>query len=239
MRPVFLIALNFLREQRWPVIVLIVWVVASSLAVGFGTGQTAPEDVVFFLKTQAVYGIAFIAFLSASAIYNERKSRRILAVLSKGISRSSYIFGLLLGVLIAGGAYCAAMGGMGTLMFRDIGVSQQPDVWLLILVLMACFVVTSTVAIFFSTFLSPLFSTVATALALGTPALAAHIAGGIWSRVLPVYYLMDTILSFSVNGIDGWGTVLISVFWALADSAALWLIASWVFSYRDIAVPVE
>jgi ABC-type transport system involved in multi-copper enzyme maturation permease subunit len=233
-----LIAFNFLREQRWPVIVLMVWVLASSIAVGYGSGNPAAEDVVFFVKTQAVYGIAFIAFLSASAIYNERKSRRILAVLSKGISRRSYIFGLLLGVLIAGAAYCAAMGAMGALMFGSLGRPSY-NMWLLALVLMTCFTVTSTVAMFFSTFLSPLFSTVATALALGTPALAAQVVGPTWSRLFPVYYLMDWILKFSESTHAAWGQVLGSVFWALLDSTLLWLVASWLFSQRDIAVPVE
>ncbi len=238
MRPILLIALNFIREQRWPLVVLLLWVLGSSLAASFGTDKLATDDVVFFLKTQAVYGIAFIAFLSASAIYNERKSRRILAVLSKGISRSSYLFGLLLGVLIAGAAYCLAMGTTGGLMFRNAGIPQD-QLWWVILVLMTSFVVTSTVAMFFATFLNPLFSTAATAFALGTPAIAAHIAGGPWSRILPVYDLMNSILNFSVNTATGWDTVWGSVFWALVDSAILWLIASWLFSYRDIAVAIE
>jgi ABC-type transport system involved in multi-copper enzyme maturation permease subunit len=238
MKPILLIALNFIREQRWPLIVLIIWVLGSSMAAGFGTDKLVTDDVIFFLKTQAIYGIAFIAFLSASAIYNERKSRRILAVLSKGISRSAYLLGLLLGVLIAGAVYCLAMGGTGGLMFRNAGLPQD-ELWRVILVLMTSFVVTSTVAMFFATFLSPLFSTVATAFALGTPAIAAHIAGGPWSRILPVYYLMDSILNFSVNTAAGWETFWGSVFWALVDSAVLWLIASWLFSYRDVAVPIE
>jgi ABC-type transport system involved in multi-copper enzyme maturation permease subunit len=238
MRPVMLIALNFLREQRWPLIVLMVWVLASSLATGLGTEKLATDDVIFFLKTQAVYGVAFIAFLSASAIYNERKSGRILAVLSKGISRQMYIFGLLVGVLIAGAIYCVAMGATGGLMFRNAGIPQA-QLWWVILVLMASFVVTSTVAMFFSTFLTPLFSTAATAFALGTPALATHIARGAWSSILPVYDLMNTILNFSVNAATGWNNVWASVFWALVDSAILWLGASWLFSYRDVAVAIE
>jgi ABC-type transport system involved in multi-copper enzyme maturation permease subunit len=238
MKPIILIALNFMREQRWPLLVLLLWVLGSSMAASFGTDKLVTDDVIFFLKTQAIYGIAFIAFLSASAIYNERKSRRILAVLSKGISRSAYILGLLLGVLVAGAIYCLAMGAAGELMFRNAGLPQD-QLWWVILVLMTSFVVTSTVAMFFATFLSPLFSTAATAFALGTPAIAAHIAGGVWSRILPVYYLMDSILNFSVNTATGWQTVWGSVFWALVDSTILWLIASWLFSYRDIAVAIE
>ncbi len=238
MTPTFVIATNFIREQRWPLIVLMLWVIGSSLAAGLGTDKLVSDDVVFFLKTQAVYGIAFIAFLSASAIYNERKSRRILAVLSKGISRPHYIFSLLLGVLISGALYCVAMGITGSLMFRNAGLTQS-QLWWVILVLMTSFVVTATVAMFFSTFLSPLFATAATAFALGTPAIAAHISAGAWSQILPVYYLMDGILSFSAGSTTGWDTVWSSVFWALLDSAILWALASWLFSYRDIAVAIE
>jgi hypothetical protein len=215
MKPIILIALNFMREQRWPLLVLLLWVLGSSMAASFGTDKLVTDDVIFFLKTQAIYGIAFIAFLSAS-----------------------YILGLLLGVLVAGAIYCLAMGAAGELMFRNAGLPQD-QLWWVILVLMTSFVVTSTVAMFFATFLSPLFSTAATAFALGTPAIAAHIAGGVWSRILPVYYLMDSILNFSVNTATGWQTVWGSVFWALVDSTILWLIASWLFSYRDIAVAIE
>lgn len=238
MKPTLVIAINFIREQRWPLFVLMLWVIGSSLAGGLGTDRLMSDDVVFFLKTQAVYGIAFIAFLSASAIYNERKSRRILAVLSKGVSRPVYIFSLLLGVLISGALYCVAMGITGFLMFRNANLAQL-QLWWVILVVMTSFVVTATVAMFFSTFLNPLFATAATAFALGTPAVAAHISAGSWSRVLPVYYLMDSILSFSARSATGWDTVWSSVFWALVDSAILWGLASWLFSYRDIAVAIE
>ena len=238
MRPIMVIATNFIREQRWPLIVLMLWVVGSSLAAGLGSDRLVSDDVVFFLKTQAVYGIAFIAFLSASAIYNERKSRRILAVLSKGVSRPVYIFGLLFGVLTSGAFYCSAMGITGGLMFRNAGLAQL-QLWWVILVVMTSFVVTATVAMFFSTFLNPLFATAATAFALGTPAIATHISAGAWSHVLPVYYLMDSILSFSARSATGWDTVWSSVFWALVDSGILWVAASWLFAYRDIAVAIE
>lgn len=238
MRAVWLIAFNLLREQRWPILVLLLWVAGSSVATGLGVGGLAVSDVLFFIKSQAVYGIAFVVFLASAAIHNERKSRRILAVLSKGVRRREYIAGLLVGVLLAGAIYVLAMGAAGTFMFETAGLSVR-QLWVVLALLMTAMIVTSTVAMFFSTFLTPLFAAVATAFALGTPAIAARIAGGGWTRVLPVYELMSTIVDFSVNTAGGWAAIWSIVLWSLVDAAVLWLAASWLFSYRDVAVAIE
>lgn len=238
MKAMYLIAVNFLREQRWPLLVLLFWILISSAASGLGQEKLVVDDVLFFLKTQAVYGVAFIAFLAGSAIHNERKSRRILAVLSKGIYRGQYIAGLLAGVLIAGAVYTLAMGAAGSFMFNSAGLPLG-QLWAVMALLMTALLVTSTVAMFFSTFLTPLFAAAATAFALGTPALAARFVGGGWSRVLPVYFLMDSIMQFSVSTRNGWQPIWSVAFWACIDSAFLWFAASWLFSRRDIAVAIE
>jgi ABC-type transport system involved in multi-copper enzyme maturation permease subunit len=238
MKAIYLIGVNFLREQRWPILVLLLWVTGSSLASGVGADRLAVDDVLFFLKTQAVYGVAFIAFLASAAIHNERKSRRIVAVLSKGVRRGEYIAGLLGGVLVAGAIYVLAMGAAGSFMFKAAGL-HIAQLWEVMALLMTALVVTSTVAMFFSTFLTPLFATAATAFALGTPAIAARIIGGGWTRVLPVYELMNSIISFSVNTAAGWSPIWSIVFWSMVDSLVLWLAGSWLFSYRDIAVAIE
>lgn len=238
MKPMALIAVNFLREQKWPLLVLLFWVLLSSVASGLGQQKLAVDDVLFFLKTQAVYGVTFIAFLAGSAIHNERKSRRIVAVLSKGIYRGQYIAGLLAGVLVAGAVYTLAMGAAGSFMFKTAGLPLS-ELWAVMALLMTALLVTSTVAMFFSTFLSPLFATAATAFALGTPALAARVVGGGWSRVLPVYFLMESIMNFSVNTANGWQPLWSAVFWACMDSTVLWIFASWLFSYRDLTIAIE
>lgn len=238
MREMWLIAANLLREQRWPLLILLLWVFGSSVISGLGSERPVPDDVLFFLKTQAVYGVAFTAFMAASAIHNERKSRRILSVLSKGIHRGQYIAGLLQGVLMAAAGYCLAMGVTGGVLFVE---ARLPEIqlWSVLALLMTALVVTSTLAMLFSTFLSPLLATAATALALGTPALAARVAGGRWSHVLPVYSLINSIMEFSVDTAGGWRPIWTMVGWSMLDAAVLWGIASWIFARRDIAVAVE
>jgi ABC-type transport system involved in multi-copper enzyme maturation permease subunit len=230
-----LIAGNFVREQRWPIIMLLLWVFIS----GFITtvGGMGVDDVLFFVKQQAVYGVAFSAFLAASAIQNERRSRRILAVLSKGVGRRQYLGGLLTGVMAAATVYCAAMGCVGTVMFRRAGLRQE-SLWLLLLVLLAACLLTATLAIFFATFLSALLATAATAVTLGAPVVAAQVAGPGWANsVLPVYRLMEVIMAMGGRRTlpDVWDMVA----WAIVNALAVWLAASFVFSYRDIAVAIE
>ncbi|HEY1270705.1 MAG TPA: hypothetical protein VGF08_01910, partial [Terriglobales bacterium] len=106
MRQVILIAINFVREQRWPILMLMLWVVILS-CVGL---VVSPHRFLVIFKQSAVYVVLFAGFFGASAIHNERKTRRILAVLSKGVARWQYISGLLAGIVLATGIYCISIG---------------------------------------------------------------------------------------------------------------------------------
>src|SRR5437899_5230366 len=92
MRVLLLIAANFLRAQRWRILVLLLWVLVLS-ALGLAVDvRREREDLLIIFKQLAAYAIAFAIFLGGSAIHNERKSRRILTVLSKGVGRAESIF---------------------------------------------------------------------------------------------------------------------------------------------------
>ncbi len=236
MIPVLLIGANFLREQRWPLIVLLLWVVGSSAVVAAPGVRADSEDVLFFLKQQAVYGVAVTTFLAASAVYNERRSRRILAVLSKGIERKQYLAGLLAGVFFVIGIYCAFMTVACAWVFTQIHVPLS-DIPYLMSALLASSLLSGSLAIFFSTFLHPLVAAAATAIFLALPAVLAHIGSQLWLRLIPVYWLMTTILEFAFRArlYADWTAVGM----ALSEAVAVWLAASWVFTRRDVAVAVE
>ena len=113
-KAVLLIAANFLREHRWPVVILFAWIVLTALAAGgFGRNRVVADDVVFYVQQQAVYICVFSAFLAAGAIHNERKSRRILLVLSKAISRGQYLLAVILGTWAVSFAYALLFGLCG------------------------------------------------------------------------------------------------------------------------------
>src|SRR5262249_58261406 len=96
MRQIALIAINFVREQRWPILVLMLWVVLLAMLGLVLDLQRSREDVLFIFKQLGVYGVAFAVFFGASAIHNERKTRSIMAVIFKGGSRGPLILWLLL-----------------------------------------------------------------------------------------------------------------------------------------------
>jgi ABC-type transport system involved in multi-copper enzyme maturation permease subunit len=219
MRQVGLIAFNFVREQRWPILVLMLSVVALNLVGLFQNRWTTnDEDVLFLFKQVAVYGVAFAVFFGASAIHNERKTRRILSVLSKSVGRGQYIAGLLCGIIFAVFMYCCAMAVTGTWILRPARFPAS-RVWFL----MTC--------------LNPLFATLSAIICLALPATAAFQFKSSWAVAIPVYSMLELLMkaSFSEHWAPKWNLILL----AAVESGLCWLAASWVFSRRDIAVAVD
>src|SRR5256884_8299217 len=168
-KPILLIVLNFVREQGWPIFVLLLWVVLLAVVGLFADLPRERDDLLFIFKQIPIYVIAFSVFFGASAIYNERRSRRILGVLSKAVARDQYLAGLILGVTLACAIYCFALGVTATWTLGGAGfpISQ---VWFLMLCLVAACVLAGNLGLVFFPFLPPLLSAGAAALLLGLPA---------------------------------------------------------------------
>jgi len=237
MKPVLLIAVNFVREQRWPILVLLLWVLLLAF-LGLATDAARQrEDLLFVFKQVAVYVVAFSVFFGSSAIYNDRRSRRILSVLSKAVGRQQYLSGLVLGVTMACAIYCFALGLTGSWTLGEAGFPAS-QVWFLMVCLLAACMLAGTVALMFSTFLNPFFAAGATAAVMGFPALASYSSGSpFWAYVMPVYELAATVLkaSFGSPGAISWWPVA----WAIVETLVFWLFSARLFSYVDIAVSVD
>ena len=234
MIPVLLIAGNFVRENRWPLITLLAYVAVFGGGVAF-VGNPSLEDTTFLLRSVGVYGLAFTALLATSGIRNERRTRRMLAVLAKGIHRGQYLAGLLLGTMLGAVIYGLVVGLVGSLALARYS-RLSGKLWELVGVLIASFLLTAAVSLFFSTFLHPLMATAAAALTLGAMALGGRLLGGPWTNILPSYALVDAMVSFSLHG---WRAPLTAAAWAVAHAFVFSVLAMIVFSRRDIAVAVE
>jgi len=231
MRPAALIAANFLRENRWAIVLLMIWAVGSGIGAVFSV-HSSLDDAMFFLHQQAAYSVFFSVFLAASAIYNQRRSRRILAVLSKGISRSEYLGGIVLGFMAVAAMCSIALSITGAWAFSVAGVNPLSIVPLAIVLFVAS-TLAGTTALLFSTVFNPLLTLAATSATLGA---AAYIGREI-PAVLPAYALLQRVMSFELHrGIQVSWT---SVAWGAVEAIALWGIASAIFARRDIAVSVE
>ena len=238
MKAVLLIAVNFVREQRWPILVLLLWVLLLAFLGLMSDIQRQREDLLFVFKQVAFYVVVFSVFFGGSAIYSERRSRRILAVLAKAISRQQYLSGLVLGVTIASGIYCFALGLTGSWTLGAAGFPMS-QLWFLMLTLVVASMLAGTIALMFSTFLNPFFAASATAAVLGLPAVVgeSHTLAAQWGYVIPVYALMRTVLeaSFHAPGRAFWLPILLAV----AETVGFWIVAARIFAFVDIAVSVE
>lgn len=236
MIPVLLIAQNFLREQRWLTVLLVFYAVAGAAVFAYGEKRVPTADLLFFVKQQALYAILFSVFLAASAIHNERKTRRILAVLSKAVERRQYLAGLLAGTAGVFATYCLAIGLAGSWLMRNSGLHLR-ELWILLGAAAAASLLTAAITLFFTTFLNPLFATAATALVIATPAALEHALGHGWGNVLPVYAIATTVSKTALAAGHGPGWELPAI--AVLETIALWVAASWVFERRDITVALE
>jgi ABC-type transport system involved in multi-copper enzyme maturation permease subunit len=234
-KPTLLIAVNFAREQRWPIFILLLWVLLLAFLGLISNNPKERDDLLFVFKQVAVYVVAFSVFFGGSAIYNERKSRRILAVLSKAVERRQYLSGLVLGVALAGVIYCFALGLTGSWALGEVGFPVS-HVWYLMMCLLCACTLAGTVALMFSTFLNPFLSAGATAILLALPA-ALHLVAPVWAYSIPVYSLTMVVMqsSFESPGKVDW----LPIAWALAETGVFWILAARIFSRVDIAVALE
>jgi ABC-type transport system involved in multi-copper enzyme maturation permease subunit len=226
------IAANYLREQRWAVLLLMVWVVISAVLAGFG--HLEQDDVLVFIKQQATYGVAFCAFLAASSIHNERRSRRILAVLSKGISRGQYLAGLLCGVLVAAAIYFLTMGAFGSVLFNLVGIPPL-HLWQMLVLLFVASALSGTTSLLFATFAPPVVAMALAAVTLGGGLAASQL--GATANFLPVYTLVRAVTDYSYS--PRWTPPWTALVWGIVQTIAMWALAWWVFARRDVALAVE
>ena len=240
MRSVFLIAGNFVREQRW---VVAAWV---AMALGFAGiiagvgGKPNPEDVGMYLSQQALYAVGLGVFLAASAIHNERKSRRILAVLSKSVRRSQYVAGLLSGIFLCSILHCLSIALAGSWMAARMELPLE-HAWISAGLMLAAAALAASVTMFWSTFSGPLGAAIGASALMGAPVVAARHLGEEWLRSLPVYWLSTTAVALPTQ--PAW-EIPWEVPWAVlalaaAEVLAFWMAAALIFARRDVTAALE
>src|SRR2546421_9819577 len=107
MRAIFLIGINFVRTQWIALAVMCTYVLGIG---GIYRVHTQRDEILFFLRWHAGYAIFFATMIAIPALQTERKTRRILAVLSKGIHRWQYLGGLLCGGAMVAAVFCLLIG---------------------------------------------------------------------------------------------------------------------------------
>jgi hypothetical protein len=235
MRGVLLIAGNFIREQRWAVLAMAVWPFIVIALVRYD--RDPRQDFLFALGQLYAYAIFLAFFLAASAIHNERKTRRILGVLAKAVERGDYLAGLAIGILGCVVIYCTAMAVPGLWLMSALQVPPEGFLLGLGLLIVAGLLV-ATMVLLFTTFLPPIFAVAAATLLLTSPVLIEKLLHVSVSRWLPAYELLVAAVKGTQDlavAVDAWPMAALAV----GEAVVLWWLASAIFARRDIAVAIE
>ena len=231
MHAIFLIGINFLRTQRVAVAVMAAYVIGIG---GIYRFHTQREDVLFFLRLHAGYAIFLAIMTAVPALQVERKSRRILAVLSKGIDRRQYLGGILCGCCMVSAIFCLLIEMTAAWLAQQGGV-ETAGLAGAMTVLFFCCVLSAAVGLFFSVFLHPLLAVGATSMVLALPFLLKQAGMHLSLNLFP-------IAAFFHAGTDERSTLQVDssvpvlVLSATLQAAVFWLAASAVFAKRDVTI---
>jgi hypothetical protein len=235
MRAIWLIGVNFVREQRIVLLVFIFWIFGFVVLFGLFAGPTGPREFEALFQQQTLYGIVYGLLVAISTIHGERRSRRILAVLSKGIYRGEYIAGLMLGNALLTSIYMGILGVVHTAVTLKLGI--HAPLWPTIGAAWLASILAGSIAVFFGSFLHPALAAVGASLVLGAPALLERQFGAVWAQLVPVDYVIRQILGYSYE--RGWQGTWHFVPIAIIEITALGALTAMIFAKRDVTVAIE
>jgi hypothetical protein len=236
MRAVVLIAANFVREQRWPLFFLLLWVVGFAVFGLFVKSQAAAEDALMIFKQLAFYGVVFGVFFGSSALHSDLRSHRIFAVLSKAVSRGQYLCGLLAGIAFVLGAFCVFTGLAATWVLGRYGLDLS-QLWWGILALLTASILIASLALCLSVFLPALFAAIGSGFLAGIPVVLALRGAGSLRYAIPVYPLLEPLLEADFN--VTWHASRAPILLGWLETALLVIVATWIFSRRDVVTGTE
>jgi hypothetical protein len=234
MRAIVLIGINFVRTQ-W-----IALAVMCAYVLGIGSIyriHTQRDEILFFLRWHAGYAIFFATMIAIPALQTERKTRRILAVLSKGIHRWQYLGGLLCGCTMISALFCLLIGGTAAWLGQQ-GKIPVDGLAAIMTLLFCCCVFAVSVGLFFATFLHPLLATGATGALLALPLIFPEFGLRVAWILFPAGALFKTLwTSFQFHSVGNSLNALIVS--ALAEALLFWIAAALVFARRDVTISPE
>ena len=233
MKAIALIGANFVRGQWIVLTIMLAYILGFAGVVSIHEQRS---ELLYFLRMEALYVLGFGMLVAIPAIQSERKSRRILAVLSKGIHRWQYLGGLLCGCVMIAGLLCLLVGAATVLLARQISMPSTGIASLMLVLFLACSAA-AAVALFCSVFLHPLLALGAASLILLTPFLLQAKGWYPPSILFPVSAVIGIVQEFTFQK-PGSGLWRIGAA-AVVQTIVFWIAASVVFSRRDVTVATE
>jgi hypothetical protein len=231
MTKAWLIARYLLWQNRWLFLLLMLWPYLMG-AVLLGEGQPDPDDVLWMLHQECFAGLALVAVTGSTLLGNEQRSRRILTVLARAVSRPQYLFSLWLAawlpLLLYGCGF--AISGM---VLAKVMHSPSDSIWGMLLAQVALGMWAGAVSIFWSILLPQVVASVVSIACIG---LAAFIGTLGW--IGPGRMLL-TLFQTTLSEHKLPHTIAVDGFLTIIGSAAWFAAAAWIFSRRDLNLTAE
>lgn len=235
MRQVFLLALNTLREQKLILFLILFWVAVFTVLLSIDRSSAMRQELETFFRQELLYGIIIAMFSAASAVHNERRSRRILAVLSKGISRRQYLLGHLLAIALLSAVYYGAIGASNLWLTRwhamEAELAGPLAVAFLGSQLAACIGLPCGVV------LHPLAAAIVAGLFLSAPVGMARLLGDGTLRLFPASFALRD--ASQATYLTSWNGDALFLGALISQWAAAFALALWLFRKRDVTLPVD
>jgi ABC-type transport system involved in multi-copper enzyme maturation permease subunit len=193
-------------------------------------------DVLFFMRWHSGYAVFLGTMIAIPALQAERKSRRILAVLSKGIHRWQYLAGILCGCAMISAIFCLLVGGIAGWLCHQGGLSPE-GLGPLMLALFSCCVAAASVGLFCSVLLHPFVATAAASAVLLLPFGMESVGWKTPVGLFPVPAMVRTLMEFQFGPTEH--EVWVIAAGALLQATIFWLAAAIIFARRDVTISPE
>ena len=227
----WLIAKRLLWQNRWLFLLLALWpyIMAAILT---GGGQSDPDDVLWMLHQECFAGLALVAFTGSTLLGNEQRSRRIIMVLGRAVSRPQYLLSLLITAWLPLLLYASGFVVSGIFMAQSLR-SPHGGIWIMLLAQLVLGIWAGAVSVFWSILLPQLIASIASVALLG---LAAYLGGlGIIGPGRLILTLFET--SFSIGTMSS--SLSIDLLLTLIAGVVWFAAAAWIFNRRDLNLSAD
>jgi hypothetical protein len=231
MMKAWLIAQRLLWQNRWLFLMLMFWpyVMAIVLCVG---GSPDPDDVLWMLHQECFAGLALVAVTGSTLLGNEHRSRRIIMVLARSVSRPQYLFSLLLTAWLPLVLYVSGFLVSGIVLAKMLHSSFE-GIFVMALAQLVLGVWAGAVSVFWSVLLPQILASIVSVACVGLAVYIGELGMIGPGRMLLV--LFETAISGgnvgAAIGVDAVLTLLAGGVWFAA--------ASWTFSRRDLNLTAD
>lgn len=231
MTKAWLIAQRLLWQNRWLFLLLALWpyLMAAILLVG---GRPDSDDVLWILHQECFGGLALVAVTGSTLLGNEQRSRRIIMVLARSVSRPNYLFSLLITAWLPLVLYVSGFLLSGVMLAVILHRAWQ-GVLVMAVAQLVLGVWAGAVSIFWSVLLPQIVASIVSMACVG---LVVYLGELGW---IGPGRLLLALFQTTISGAGMPGTIGMDVLFTLIAGGVWFAAASWLFSRHDLNLTAE